>query len=199
MKAHALALSLIGLCSCMAADDPTAGQDDSIQQDIGTGCDPSLPPCACVLKGTPSCKNDGDQDGVPNLQDNCPNDYNPDQADCDGDGVGDACDDVNEISWYGPKSVTRNELQSQSTYCISQSPGIVNGQARIYEYRYRLVHRDHYQQLCGPSGSTLFIGYLDVGEFFYCYADDPAPPTCRDAVYGIVQPYQLCSAFETAQ
>ena len=36
----------------------------------------------------------GDQDGdqVPNGEDNCPAVYNPDQADSDGDGIGDACE-----------------------------------------------------------------------------------------------------------
>ena len=35
---------------------------------------------------------DTDGDGVPDSTDNCPNTYNPNQADSDGDGVGDACD-----------------------------------------------------------------------------------------------------------
>ena len=35
---------------------------------------------------------DSDGDGVPDNTDNCPNTYNPDQADSDGDGVGDACE-----------------------------------------------------------------------------------------------------------
>lgn len=35
---------------------------------------------------------DGDQDGVADAFDNCPNVYNPDQRDLDGDKVGDACD-----------------------------------------------------------------------------------------------------------
>jgi C1A family cysteine protease len=36
---------------------------------------------------------DSDGDGVPDIVDNCPSDYNPDQTDTDGDGIGDACDD----------------------------------------------------------------------------------------------------------
>jgi hypothetical protein len=35
---------------------------------------------------------DSDHDGLPDFADNCPAVYNPDQADCNGDGVGDACE-----------------------------------------------------------------------------------------------------------
>jgi len=38
------------------------------------------------------CLPDVDLDGVPDVDDNCPQDSNPDQADTDGNGVGDACD-----------------------------------------------------------------------------------------------------------
>ncbi|RNC88208.1 MAG: T9SS C-terminal target domain-containing protein [Winogradskyella sp.] len=40
----------------------------------------------------PDADNDGD--GVPNISDNCPNTANADQADSDGDGVGDVCQDT---------------------------------------------------------------------------------------------------------
>ena len=37
---------------------------------------------------------DDDNDGVPNDTDNCPNVHNPEQTDTDGDGIGDACEEV---------------------------------------------------------------------------------------------------------
>lgn len=40
----------------------------------------------------PADVRDRDQDGVPDSQDNCISRYNPDQADADGDGIGDACE-----------------------------------------------------------------------------------------------------------
>ena len=42
-------------------------------------------------QGDPQAFADADGDGVPDDIDNCPNHYNPDQADCDGDGTGDVC------------------------------------------------------------------------------------------------------------
>ena len=43
-----------------------------------------------VLASSP----DSDGDGIPNLVDNCPFVYNPDQADRNHNGIGDACDDI---------------------------------------------------------------------------------------------------------
>lgn len=40
---------------------------------------------------TPAPPPDRDHDGVPDFKDNCPDVYNPDQADLDHNGVGDAC------------------------------------------------------------------------------------------------------------
>ena len=45
---------------------------------------------------------DRDADGVPDALDNCPDVYNPDQADSDGDGIGDACDQPGCSTATGP-------------------------------------------------------------------------------------------------
>jgi predicted CXXCH cytochrome family protein len=46
---------------------------------------------------------DEDADGVPDVIDNCPHRYNPDQLDSDGDGIGDACDNCRLV--YNPDQV----------------------------------------------------------------------------------------------
>lgn len=50
--------------------------------------DMAVPDMAVPDMGGP----DGDADGVPDAQDNCPDAPNPDQSDRDGDGAGDRCD-----------------------------------------------------------------------------------------------------------
>ena len=52
--------------------------------------DSSVTDSVTIEYGTSS---DSDSDGVLDINDNCPNTPNPDQADTDGDGQGDACDD----------------------------------------------------------------------------------------------------------
>ncbi len=52
-----------------------------------------------VFDSDPNCNDnngDVDNDGVHNLIDNCPNIYNPNQEDSDGNGIGDVCEQNNE-------------------------------------------------------------------------------------------------------
>jgi len=48
--------------------------------------------CDCFNAQACQPQRDNDDDGIPNVSDNCPNDFNPDQTDTDGEGAGDACD-----------------------------------------------------------------------------------------------------------
>ncbi|MBI2345728.1 MAG: trypsin-like peptidase domain-containing protein [Deltaproteobacteria bacterium] len=53
---------------------------------------------------------DDDQDGLLNIADNCPQMANPDQADADGDGLGDVCDalaDLHTAAWWIHRRVRR--------------------------------------------------------------------------------------------
>lgn len=44
---------------------------------------------------------DGDNDGIPDADDNCPNVSNSSQQDCDGDGIGNACDSGGDFNGNG--------------------------------------------------------------------------------------------------
>jgi hypothetical protein len=92
-----------------------------------------------ILEDLDDIPDDGDASGIAgdypctggntfSCDDNCPNTYNPDQADTDGDGVGDACDNCREVA--NPDQLDSNSGEDDNT----SIPGI-----------------QHYGNVCDPD------------------------------------------------
>lgn len=88
---------------------------------------------------------DDDGDEIPNGSDNCPNTYNPDQADSDNDGIGDACDLCNAGDQYN---------YSQSGDSISPNLPTEYCSLSLCTYAY---------ETSSCSGGTCTISYVSTG------------------------------------
>ena len=86
---------ITGMLALYAANEPTAGWRTLKQHllDNGRTLDSLSGKVLTGKLAKLSTLTDSDGDGVPDTRDNCPAIYNPDQADMDHDGIGNACDD----------------------------------------------------------------------------------------------------------
>ncbi len=73
---------------------------------------------------------DIDGDGL--LNDNCPFDYNPDQLDCDGDNIGNACDTTPGMVEYGAV----NDDCQREVLCNGILVGIIDDYEDVIEFEY---------------------------------------------------------------
>jgi hypothetical protein len=96
--------------------------------------------CASPNWGTFSVVIDSDGDRIPDDSDNCPNDYNPDQADSDGDGIGDICDTV---------------ISSSTTTSIMVTGGLLpdTGQTKCYDNSDEITCPQSEQPFYGQDGN----------------------------------------------
>jgi hypothetical protein len=79
----------------------------SASKDTGTGSYNTNPAKFTLVVNAPAAA-DADGDGVPDADDNCPNDANADQVDTDSDGIGDACDSANPPADTTPPVISKD-------------------------------------------------------------------------------------------
>ncbi len=80
---------------------------------------------------------DYDNDGFPDDIDNCPNIYNPDQADSNGDGIGDVCDSTEMLPDLELKDVEAYYIRAEYLYSYVSATVVNSGNADSPPYSVR--------------------------------------------------------------
>lgn len=122
---------------------------------------------------------DSDQDGVPDVIDNCPATSNADQSDLDGDGLGDVCDNCPGVSNPDQSDADGNGVGDacDGTCCLQDGNCVRRGQETCFALGGRLA----------PPGTSC-EGDADGDGFFgvcdRCPGVDDAvfAPECTDAI-----------------
>jgi hypothetical protein len=96
---------------------------------------------------------DSDEDQLPDCIDNCPDTFNPDQADGNSNGTGDACEAVTiTLDWVGPGDIAVTEIPSGALIPVTRGVPFVSS------YGNRITLKAMTVDECG-----LFIGWS--GDF----------------------------------
>ena len=117
----------------------------------------------------PQILDDIDQDGIEDSVDNCPEIYNPDQSDIDGDGIGDVCD---QIDINVSQAITPNGDGVNDTWFINNIVNYPNciirvynrwGQEVFYTVGYQNDWNGHYENKSGSlPDSASYYYQIDV-------------------------------------
>jgi len=124
---------------------------------------------------------DCDDDGVPDISDNCPVTANPGQEDVDGDGVGDACDNCTQVA-NGPtipdaggNSQRDTDGDGYGNMCDADLDQ--NGTTNVFDFgRFRVAYgtADSNSDFNGDGSVNVF----DYGIFRTLYGKVPGPSCC---------------------
>lgn len=153
---------------------------------------------------------DTDGDGVPDVQDNCPTTFNPNQADWDNDGTGDVCDDSDQdglfdsvdqcisstlgmiIDVFGCEVFTlpgdNISLQSVQTSCVGSGNGKAVFSAIDTDYTYIIaIEGQPEQRLLSANSHQATYSGLNPGSYQACIT-----------ILG-VEGYQQCYSFTVTE
>lgn len=136
-----------GDCGCGVADTDS---DADGTPDCLDGCPNDASKLAPGDCGCGVAETDSDGDGVPDCVDNCPSTFNPDQADGDGNGEGDACDSLLAFSGCPTDGLEFQAADLDGVVVDYEVPATVNGIGTVS------VSADP------PSGALFEIGTTEV-------------------------------------
>ncbi|MFW5966196.1 MAG: hypothetical protein ACOCV2_01705, partial [Persicimonas sp.] len=150
--------------SCPDVFNPPRPLDDGDQPDydddgMGDACD------ECPLNEGEDCEpfdpDDRDGDGIPNDEDNCPSESNPDQEDADDDGIGDACDPCPDYPNEG------NTGCPSSTYEVWSGEAGMGDKILLRDVVVTAVNGDEAVFVQHPSDSDDYDGVENSGLYVY--------------------------------